>query len=166
METFTGFIFLWPTTISQATFFFSIRPNVLCQSCSRSDTLTFLFDISVASQWKLPHERIDISHLSAPLALNEQQRFIYGGRGSGACRWPPIQDPLLNNFSQWEAIDSTVLDARQIRSERHRNDCVNEAQTDCYYQVICCVCCVKIYQLCSKAHLCVSLYFILLFVSS
>lgn len=57
---------------------FSIRPNVLCQSCSQSDTLTFLFDISATSQWKLPHEWIDISHLSAPLALNEQQRFIYG----------------------------------------------------------------------------------------
>lgn len=78
----------------------------------------------------------------------------------GPCRWPPIQDPLLNNFSQWEAINSTVLDARLIRSKRHRNDCVNEAQTDCYYQVICCVCCMEIYQLC------VSLYFILLFVSS
>lgn len=84
----------------------------------------------------------------------------------GPCRWPPIQDPLLNNFSQWEAIDSTVLDARLIRSECYRNDCVNKAQTDCYCQVICCVCCVTIYQLCLKAHLCVSLYFILLLVSS
>lgn len=69
----------------------------------------------------------------------------------------------ITSLSERRSI-AQVFDARLKRSKSHRNDCVNEAQTDCYYQVICCVCCVKIYQLCSKAHL--SLYFIWLFVSS
>lgn len=54
-----------------------IGPGVSGQSCSQSDTLTFLFDISPASQRKLPHERIDNSHLLVLLSLNEQRCSIY-----------------------------------------------------------------------------------------
>lgn len=55
----------------------------------------------------------------------------------GPCRWPPIQDLLLNNFSQREVIDSQgVLDAPWILGERCQDDCANEAKLGYEYQTI------------------------------
>lgn len=97
------------------------------------------------------HDRINISHLSAPLSLNELQRFIY--------RWPPIQDLLLNNFSQREVIDSQgVLDAPRTLSEHCPNNRVNEAQIGYEYKVISWICWTKI-TVHLKAHLSVALCF-------
>lgn len=65
METFT----FWYSTDTH--YFLTLH---LCQTCSWSDTLTFLQPHSGNC-----HERINISLLSAPLSLNERQRFVYGG---------------------------------------------------------------------------------------
>lgn len=58
---------------------FLIDPGISSRSCSQSNTLTFLFDISPTSQWTLQHETIDTSRLFVPLALNEQWCSINRG---------------------------------------------------------------------------------------
>lgn len=163
METFTGFIFLWRPTISQGAFFFQ-SDQMFCVNPAAEVTRWHLYLTFLPPHSGNCHMRGSIFPTSPLHSRWMSSNASY--MGQGASRWPAIQDPLLNNFSQWEAIDNTVLDARLKCSECHQNDCVNEAQTDCYYHVICCICCVKIYQLCSKGPpLCQSLFY-LFFVSS
>lgn len=155
-ETFTTVRFRWHALFSHTAFFFFFLNQMYC------------FVSNLQSKW---HVDISIWHFCClteeiamigsifPTSQLHSRWMSCNASFMGPCRWLPIQDLLLNNFSQREVIDCQgVLDAPRILSEHCPNNRVNEAQIGYEYKAISWICWTKI-AVHLKAHLSVTLCF-------